>query len=105
MITIDDSASDDDDDMNFDVDVVIEHAETIQDSIKDSLIGRARSIEDLRHISNYAWHNAKVISDKYMKNSKIQKEEESIILLMVQVGAAQIQMWAANKAKDWEDLG
>ena len=103
MIASNEDVNDKGDD--FDVENVIAVAQSVKDRIEGALIGQAKSVEDLRRLSNFVYIGSEAAKEAHSASPASAQEENAMMLLMIQIGAAQIQIWAGNKSKDWKDLG
>lgn len=89
---------------DFDIENVISMAQSVKDGIQDALISQAKTVEELRHLSNFVYIGSEAAKEAHFGMPKEGQEENAMMLLMLQVGAAQIQIWAGEKSKDWKDL-
>ena len=103
MIASNEDVNDKGDD--FDVENVIAVAQSVKDRIEGALIGQAKSVDDLRRLSNFVYIGSEAAKEAHSSSPASAQEENAMMLLMIQIGAAQIQIWAGNKSKDWKDLG
>ena len=94
----------DDRDADSDCENVIEVAQSVKDNIERALIGQARSVENLRVLSNFVYIGSEAAKEAHLSMPPGGQEENAMMLLMIQIGAAQIQIWAADKAENWKDL-
>ena len=94
----------DDKEDDFDIENVILSAQSVKHAIQNALIDQAKTVEDLRRLSNFVFIGSEAAKEAHSQLGIESQEEQAMMLLMVQVGAAQIQIWACEKSKHWKDL-